>query len=262
LAARGKAFTLVELLVVVATLAVIAAFLLPALARAKASVKLAGCINNQKQLANVWTLYAMDNDDRLAPNGIPIRVPVPNIKWVQGAFVFAEDLTNSNWILDPNWALFAKYIRKIDPYVCPADPPIARYMSNDYPRVRSYAMNNYIGWEGLSDSSLDFDSYQVYRKYTQVESPSETFLIQDVHVKSICWPYFGTYMNKESFFNFPSSAHGHRGVISFPDAHVEGHRWMDERTIEAESPNYHAHDDASPGNVDIRWLQQHATRPK
>lgn len=259
---KGKGFALVELLVVIGIVGVLAGLLLPGLQRAKGKAKTIGCINNEKQLATAWMLYATDNSDKLPANGIPIRVTVPNIKWVQGAFIFAEDATNSDWILSPKWALFAKYITKIDTYVCPNDPPTVSYMSNDYPRLRSYAMNNYIGWEGFLDDSLDFNNYKVFRKTTDIESPSEIFLIQDVYHKSICWPYFGTYMNKESFFNFPSTAHDRAGIVSFADTHIESHRWKDQRTIRAESPNYHAHDDASPQNVDLQWLQQHATHSK
>jgi type II secretory pathway pseudopilin PulG len=262
ISSRGRGFVLVELLVVIGIIALVAGLLLPGMMRVKGNAKTIGCINNERQLSMAWMLYSTDNNDKLPANGIPIRVPVPNIKWVQGAFIFAEDATNSDWILDPKWALFAKYIGKIDTYLCPNDPPTVSYMSNDYPRLRSYAMNNYIGWEGFLDDSLDFKNYKVLRKATEIVSPSGIFLIQDVYFKSICWPYFGTYMNKESFFNFPSSAHQRAGVISFADTHVARHRWNDERTIKAESSNYHAHDDASPNNADLQWLQQHATIAK
>lgn len=256
-AARG--FTLIELLVVIVILGTTAALLLPALHGVKAKAKSIQCFNNQKQLAATWTMYADDSNDRLVANGIPIRVPTPSIKWVQGAFVIAEDATNSDWILNPQWALFAKYIGNIRTYVCAADPPTVDYLGASYPRVRSYALNNYLGWEGFRDESLPLENWKVFNKSAQIDSPSKIFLTQDVNSKSICWPYFGTYMDKESFFNFPGSAHKGGGVISFTDAHLESHRWEDARTIKAESSNYHAHDDASPQNIDIKWLQEHAT---
>jgi prepilin-type N-terminal cleavage/methylation domain-containing protein len=257
-----KAFTLIELLVVLGIIGLLAAMLLPVLQRARGTAKSIQCINNQRQLALVWTLYASDNGDKLVANGIPIRVPTPNIKWVQGAFVFAEDSTNSNWILDPNWALFAHYIKNASTYVCPSYPATVNYLGASSPRIRSYAMNNYLGWEGFLDDRLELDSWKVFQRSTQIDSPSQIFLLQDVNHKSICWPFFGTYMNDESFFNFPSSAHNRGGVVSFTDTHVENHRWKDERTIRAESSDYHVHDDASPGNVDVCWLQQHATHSK
>jgi len=256
------AFTLIELLVVLAVVAILAALLLPVLHRAKQSARMINCISNQKQLAMVWILYAHDNNDKLVANGIPIRVPTRNIKWVQGAFVFAEDSTNSDWILNSNWALFARYMGTVANYVCPGDPPTVSYLGSSYPRVRSYSLNNYLGWEGPPDGNLRQDNWQVFQKSNQIERPAEIFLLQDVNQKSICWPYFGTYMDRESFFNFPSSVHGRRGTVSFTDGHVQAHRWKDPRTVEAKSSNYHAHDDASLRNVDIGWLQRHATHPK
>ena len=84
----------------------------------------------------------------------------------------------------------------------------------------------------------------------------------DVNPDSICWPYFGVYMNQDSFFNFPNSSHNRGGVVSFADGHVEYHRWRDQRTITAYSPAYHNHQDSSPNNLDLVWLRDRTTVPK
>ena len=64
-------FTLVELLVVIAVLAILAALLAPALNKAKAKVRGTVCLNHLKQWGIATHLYALDSDDFLTPEGSP-----------------------------------------------------------------------------------------------------------------------------------------------------------------------------------------------
>jgi prepilin-type N-terminal cleavage/methylation domain-containing protein/prepilin-type processing-associated H-X9-DG protein len=65
------AFTLLELLVVIAIIAILAALLLPVVARARAKGSQTSCLNNNRQLLLATTMYATDHNEELPPRFLP-----------------------------------------------------------------------------------------------------------------------------------------------------------------------------------------------
>jgi prepilin-type N-terminal cleavage/methylation domain-containing protein len=60
-----RGFTLIELLVVIAIIAILAAILFPVFAKAREKARQTACLNNQRQLATAFMLYAQDHDEML-----------------------------------------------------------------------------------------------------------------------------------------------------------------------------------------------------
>ena len=73
---RRKAFTLVELLVVIGIIAVLLSILLPTLGKIRRQANTLQCSSNMRQIATTLIMYINDNKGKFPPAGIP---PLPNI---------------------------------------------------------------------------------------------------------------------------------------------------------------------------------------
>src|SRR5437868_1336167 len=119
-------FTLIELLVVIAIIAILAAMLLPALAKAKQKTQGVYCMNNTRQLTISWTMYAGDYGERFPINnhGGAAKNGADTTSWIAGWLDWTSSTDNNNtlFLTDDRWAKLANYnSRSAKLYKCPAD---------------------------------------------------------------------------------------------------------------------------------------------
>ena len=235
--AQRPAFTLIELLIVIAVLALLLAILLPALRKAKDKAREIACLSNLRQLQTCAKLYSMDYDGFLLPNryvyNISTEAPSDGFNdamtWCAGLAPF--DTTTENI----KGALLFPYNRSTDIYRCPADMSRVRTEEGrllSMRRTRSYNLSQSINGFPYPEPRYYPPSFA---KENEIDDPSPAHLLffVEVHEDGILDSHFGIPPRGPTFktdppqwWDLPSGRHSQAGCFSFADGHVERWRWV------------------------------------
>lgn len=222
-----RGFTLVELLVIVAIIAVLAGLLLPALSKAKALGQRTACLSNLRQLGLSWMLYSGDNDGRLVESypGVASQSPNP-YAWVLGNMQVAAEAASPTLIM--RGQLF-QYNNNIAIYHCPADKGM-QAGGKTIANLRSYSMNAFMGDRSRLPAPVNHaypsaaDYVPFYAKESDLPHPSSLWVLIDEDNRTItdgCFTFDPT--GRQAPPNHYPTAKNQRHSYGFGMAFADGH---------------------------------------
>jgi prepilin-type processing-associated H-X9-DG protein/prepilin-type N-terminal cleavage/methylation domain-containing protein len=189
------AFTLVELLIVVAIIGVLASLLLPAISRGKQRARGAQCLNNLRQIGVASVLYASDNEDTIPQS----------------------QHSKASWV-----GTLQPYLSGTNLHRCPLDRKLLRgysYAVNDFltPHPSGAPDINYSKVTSLADPS------ETLQMAEMAETDDDTTGVDHFHFAD---PSDGGYAPSSFEMQVEVRRHEQRANYLFVDGHVLGIPWM------------------------------------
>jgi prepilin-type N-terminal cleavage/methylation domain-containing protein len=189
-----RGFTLIELLVVIAIIAILAAMLLPALAKAKIHAMTTTCINGQKQLALSWIQYANEDKDKLIQmdpqdyNSGVLAWRCDNYNTAKLTIPAGTSAQQAH-ILEMQWAFqaggFWQYMPNLNAIHCPAD---LRANSPVGPTIDTGATSppGYFAWVSYSGAGgLNGANGSILTKLSDIVHVSDRFVFAEANLPAV-----------------------------------------------------------------------------
>jgi prepilin-type N-terminal cleavage/methylation domain-containing protein/prepilin-type processing-associated H-X9-DG protein len=171
-----NAFTLIEILVVVAIISILAAILFPVFARARENARRSSCMSNLKQMGIAMMMYVQDYDETYPQTISPVPTSVPASKYPDGAIWTQITYMGSTYNAIFWQQMLYPYHRNMQIFWCPSSS--ISYQPY-FPTSKLVPSNGHYG----ANSLLMPTDYVSTVKLSSIQSASTTYAFMD----------FGTY---------------------------------------------------------------------
>lgn len=271
---KKPAFTLMELLVIIAIMGLMLAIIAPTLQSARMQAADALCMANLCATTKAWRLYAGDNDGKLCNGHVPRDAAYADESHWLTTTMFGGPYKDNAWFVNPphtedgtyaggssnsfvctledeargiRSGTLYPYIGSLKPWHCPSDKSYLKEQGRG--GMRSYSIT------GLMHGEMPNNPKCVDR-LDEVISPAEKIVFVE-NEDNRGWNMGSWIMNysltSPSWIDPLAIFHNDKSSFGFADGHAEKHKWLDGDTIR------NAGGDSSAPSLgrDVEWVAAH-----